>query len=46
MPRIKNIINKLGSKSIIVAAYTPVVLFIYVYVLYDGCKHYVKHARQ
>jgi len=46
MRRVKKIINKVGTKSLIVVAYTPLVLFIYGSVLYDGCKHYVKHCRR
>lgn len=46
LSRVKNIINKVGTKSFIVIAYTPLVLFIYGSVLYDGCKHYVKHCRR
>ena len=36
MSRIKNIIKKVGTTSAIVAFYSPVVLYVYAYVLLDG----------
>ena len=36
MSRVKNIIKKVGTTSAIVAFYSPVVLYVYAYVLLDG----------
>ena len=38
MPRIKNIIKKIGTTSVIVMFYAPVILYVYSYVLYDGMR--------
>ena len=35
MPRVKQIIKRVGETSAMVVYYAPVVLFIYSYVLYD-----------
>jgi len=35
MPRLKHIIKRLGSTSLVVAFYTPVILYVYGYVLLD-----------
>ena len=34
MPRVKNILNKIGTTSAIIVYYAPVILFVYSYVLY------------
>jgi len=36
LPRVKNIIKKVGTTSAIVVFYAPVILYVYTYVLYDG----------
>ena len=36
MPRLKNIIKKVGSTSLIAVYYAPVVLYVYAYVIIDG----------
>ena len=38
MPRVKNIIKKVGTTSAIVMFYAPVILYVYSYVLYDGMR--------
>ena len=35
MPRVKNIIKRVGETCTIVALYAPVIIFIYSYVVYD-----------
>jgi len=36
LPRVKNIIKKVGTTSAIAAFYGPVILYVYAYVLIDG----------
>jgi len=36
LSRVKNIIKKVGTTSAIVAFYSPVILYVYAYVLIDG----------
>ena len=36
MPRLKKIIKKVGTTSLIAVYYAPVVLYVYAYVIYDG----------
>ena len=36
MPRVKNIIKRVGETCTIIACYTPIVLYVYAYVLIDG----------
>ena len=40
MPRVKTLLNKVGSKVLILAYYTPVIVYVYSYVLYKGIKCY------
>ena len=35
MPRVKNILNKIGTTTTIAMFYAPVIVFIYGYVVYD-----------
>jgi len=42
-PRVKRLLNKVGSKVLIIAYYAPVIAYIYTYVLYNGIKSYSKH---
>ena len=44
MPRIKNIIKKVGTTSAIVMFYAPVILYVYSYVLYDGLRSTVDNS--
>ena len=36
MPRVKNIIKRVGETCTIVVCYAPIVLYVYAYVLYDS----------
>ena len=36
LPRVKNIIKKVGTTSAIAAFYGPVILYVYAYVIIDG----------
>ena len=42
-PRVKRLLNKVGSKVLIIVYYAPVIAYIYTYVLYNGIKSYSKH---
>ena len=42
LPRDKRLLNKVGSKLLIMAYYTPVILYVYSYVIYKGIKSYKK----
>ena len=35
MPRVKNIIKRVGETCTIIACYSPIVLYLYGYVMYD-----------
>jgi len=39
MPRFKRLIKRVGSTSAIVMFYTPVILYVYAYVLIDGITY-------
>ena len=43
MPRLKRVLNKVGSKVLILGYYAPVIVYIYTYVIYKGIKSYSKH---
>ena len=43
LPRVKRLLNKVGSKVLILGYYTPVIVYIYSVVLYRGIKCYSKH---
>jgi hypothetical protein len=42
LPRAKTIVNKVGTKVLILAYYAPVIVYVYSYVLYKGIKCYSK----
>ncbi len=42
MPRVKRVLNKVGSKLLILGYYAPVIVYVYSYVLYKGIKYYSK----
>ena len=43
MPRVKNIIKRVGETCTIIACYSPIVLYLYGYVMYDCiCNRYAK----
>ena len=35
MPRVKNIIKRVGETCTIIACYSPIVLYLYGYIVYD-----------
>jgi hypothetical protein len=37
------LLNKVVTKGLIICYYTPVILYVYSYVIYKGIKHYSKH---
>ena len=41
--RVKRLLNKVGSKLLILGYYTPVIVYVYSYVIYNGIKSYSKH---
>jgi len=43
LPRAKRLLNKVGSKLLILGYYTPVIVYVYSYVIYNGIKCYSKH---
>ena len=43
LPRVKTLINKVGSKVLILGYYVPVIAYVYGYVIYKGIKSYSKH---
>ena len=43
LPRAKRLINKVGSKVLILGYYAPVIVYVYSVVLYRGIKCYSKH---
>jgi hypothetical protein len=43
LPRVKRLLNKVGSKLLILGSYTPVIVYIYSYVIYTGIKSHSKH---
>ena len=42
LPRVKRLLNKVGSKLLIMGYYAPVIVYVYSYVLYKGIKCYSK----
>jgi len=42
LPRAKRLLNKVGSKLLILGYYAPVIVYVYSYVLYKGIKCYSK----
>jgi hypothetical protein len=42
LPRVKRVLNKVGSKVLILGYYAPVILYVYSYVIYKGIKQYSK----
>ena len=42
-PRAKTLLNKVGSKVLIIAYYAPVIAYVYSYVIYNGIKSHSKH---
>jgi len=43
MARLKRVLNKVGSKVLIMGYYAPVIAYVYSYVIYKGIKSYSKH---
>jgi hypothetical protein len=43
--RIKAIADKVITKGLILGFYTPLALYIYASVIYDGAKQYNRHMR-
>lgn len=43
MARLKRVLNKVGSKALIMGYYAPVILYVYSCVIYKGIKSYSKH---
>ena len=43
MLRAKRVLNKVGSKLLIMGYYAPVIVYVYSYVIYKGIKSYSKH---
>ena len=43
LPRVKRLLNKVGSKALILGYYAPVIVYIYSYVIYNGIKSHSKH---
>jgi hypothetical protein len=43
LPRVKTLLNKVGSKVLIMAYFAPVIVYVYSYVIYNGIKSYSKH---
>ena len=41
LPRVKRLLNKVGSKVLILGYYTPVIVYVYSVVLYDKELTYV-----
>lgn len=42
LPRVKRLLNKVGTKVLILGYYAPVIVYVYSYVLYKGIKCYSK----
>ena len=37
------LLNKVVTKALILAYYTPMIVYVYSYVIYNGIKYYTKH---